>query len=51
MPGRQVGKQAWHATYTFYYGKVRLTNTFKKTWQTILSPRKLVRLFANSAKA
>ena len=51
MPGRQVDKQAWHATYTFYYGKVRLTKTFKKNWQTIQSPRKLVRLFANSAKA
>lgn len=30
MPGRQVGKQAWHTTYSFYYGKVRLTKTFKK---------------------
>ena len=51
MLSRQVSKQAWHTTYSFYYGKVRLTKTFKKTWQTIQSPRKLVRLFANSDKA
>lgn len=30
MPDRQVGKKAWHTTYTFYYGKVRLTKAFKK---------------------